>query len=672
VALITTIFHGSSYKKHFLKMKKKIFIVAAVFFSNQLLAQQRDATATNTDSTKSLDEVVVTANKYPQKQSSTGKVLTVITRTQLENNTGRTLMQVLNEQAGLIINGSQNAPGTNQTVYMRGAAAANTLILVDGVPVNDAAGITGAFDLNHFAIDQIERVEILKGAQSVLYGSDAVAGVINIITKKQNGDKKAGFNTVVAGGTYGTFKGTAGVSGTVDAITYNLQYSKLSSSGFSAAQDIAGNKNFDKDGINQDAIGLNITAKANKNWQLRFTGRYNHYKADVDDGALIDDKNNIIKNKNWQAGLNSLYQFKKGTVTVNLNLNNTVRKLDDARNIPEDPNDYDPYNATYKGNSLFGEAYTNLNLQQHIGLLIGTDFRKQKANIQSTYGNLGDDSLHAAQVSGYASFLLKSLGGFNAEIGTRFTNHSAFGTAITYSINPSYLINKKLKLFANIATGFKAPTLYNLASEYGNKNLKPEKSNSYETGIQYANIGNTINVRVTYFNRIIKDVIIFKSLFVPPYGQYDNADRQKDNGFELEASFRPAEKWSITANYAFVDGKIETTTQAKDTSFYNLYRRPKNAINTTIGYQATKKLYTSMGFRWVDKRQDVYFNPNTFGTEIKDLKAYYNADIYAAYQASPAVKIFADLRNVTNQLYFDLYGYNSRRFNCMAGINVNL
>ncbi len=653
-------------------MKKKIFIVAAVIFSNQLLAQQKYATATNTDSTKSLDEVVVTANKYPQKQSSTGKVLTVITQTQLQNNTGRTLMQVLNEQAGVIINGSQNAPGTNQTVYMRGAAAANTLILVDGVPVNDAAGITGAFDLNHFAIDQIERVEILKGAQSVLYGSDAVAGVINIITKKQNGNKKVGFNAVASSGTYGTFKNTAGISGVVNIITYNLQYSKLHSDGFSAAQDIAGNKNFDKDGINQDAIGLNITAKVSKTWQLRFTGRYDKYKADVDDDALIDDKNNIIENKNWQAGLHSLYQFTKGTVTVNLNLNNTIRKLDDAKNIPDDPNDYDPYNATYKGNSLFGEAYTNLNLHQHIGLLFGTDFRKQKANIQSTYGNLGDDSLHASQVSGYTSFLLKSLGGFNAEIGARFTNHTAFGTALTYSINPSYLINKKLKLFANIASGFKAPTLYNLASEYGNKNLKPEKSNSYETGIQYANIGNNINVRVTYFNRTIKDVIIFKSLFDPPYGQYDNADRQKDNGFELEASFHPSVKWSITANYAFVNGKIETTSQGKDTSFYNLYRRPKNAINTTIGYQTTKKLYTSIGFRWVDKRQDVYFNPNTFKTEIKDLKAYYNADVYLAYEASPAVKIFVDLRNVTNQLYFDLYGYNSRRFNFMAGINVTL
>jgi len=653
-------------------MNKKIFIVAAVIFSNQLLAQQKDATATNTDSTKSLDEVVVTANKFQQKQSSTGKVLTVIDRSQLKNNTGRTLTQILNEQAGLIINGSQNAPGTNQTVYMRGASAANTLILVDGVPVTDAAGITGAFDLNHFAIDQIERVEILKGAQSVLYGSDAVAGVINVITKKQNSGKKIGFNAVASSGTYGTFKNSAGVSGVINAVTYNLQYSKLRSDGFSAAQDIAGNKNFDKDGINQDAVGLNVTVKATKNWQLRFTGRFDQYKADVDDDALTDDKNNQIENKNWQAGLHSLYQFTKGTFVVNLNLNNTIRKLDDARNVPDDLTDYDPFHATYKGNSLFGEAYTNLNLHQHIGLLIGADFRKQKANIQSTYGNLGDDSLNASQVSGYVSVLLKSLGGFSAEVGSRITNHSVFGNAVTYSINPSYLINKKLKLFANIATGFRAPTLYNLASEYGNSNLKPEKSNSYEAGIQYANIGNTFNARVTYFNRIIKDVIIFESLFTPPYGQYENADKQKDNGFELEANFHPSEKWSITANYAFVTGKIETTAQGKDTSFYNLYRRPKNAVNTTIGYQATKKLYTSIGLRWVDKRQDVYFNPATFATEIKDLGAYYNLDFYAAYQASPAVKIFADLRNVTDRLYFDLYGYNNRRFNAMAGISVKL
>ena len=652
-------------------MKKKIFIVAAVIFSGQLQAQ-KPAQVISGDTTKNLDEVVITANKYPQKQSSTGKVLTVINRDQLEKNTGRSLAQVLNDQAGIIVNGSQNPLGTNQLLYMRGAGSANTLILVDGVPANDASGISGEFDINHFSVDQIERVEILKGAQSVLYGSDAVAGVINIITRKQSSNKIAGINAILAGGTYGTFKGSAGVSGSADAITYNLQYSKIKTDGFSSAQDITGSNNFDKDGFDQDAIGLNFTAKATKDWQLRLFGHYDIYKSDIDDGAFTDDKNNTIKNKNLQAGLASVYQFNKGTFTANLNLNNTERNLNDERNVPEDPNDYDPSHGVYKGKSIFAEAYTNLNLHEHIGLLVGADLRDQKANIESTYGNLGQDSLKATQVSGYVSLLVKNLGGFNAELGSRYTHHSEFGSAVTYSINPSYLINSQVKLFANIATGFRAPSLYNLASEYGNSGLNPERSNSYEAGIQFFNKKNNANIRLTYFNRTIKDVIIFKSLFVPPYGQYDNADKQIDHGFEVEASWLPSDKWKISANYSFVDGKIETLTGAvKDTSFYNLYRRPKNMLNAAVGYQANKKLFASVGAKWVDKRQDLYFNNNTFETEKKELSAYYTLDIYISYQVHHSVKLFTDLHNVSNQEYFDVYGYNSRKFNFMAGAIIN-
>ncbi len=645
-------------------MKKKIFIAAAVIFSSHLYAQQ--------DSTKQLDEVVFTANKYPQKQSSTGKVLTVIDRAQLEKNTGRTLGQVLNEQAGLIINGSQNTLGTNQSVYLRGAGAANTLILVDGMPANDASGISGEFDLNQFSIDQVERIEILKGAQSVLYGSDAVAGVINIITKKQTGYKKMKINASAAGGTYGTFKGTAGISGKLDAFTYNLRYTRLQSQGFSAAQDVTGNNNFDKDGYGQDVLGLNLTAQAAKNWKLNFFSQLGKYKADLDDASFTDDKNNQAENKNLQAGISSLYNFNKGSFTVNLNLNNTKRTLKDEKNIPADPNDFDPFNGLYKGRSVFAEAYANLNLQEHVGLLVGADLRNQKADIETTYGKLGKDSLRATQVSGYASFFLKSLGGFNAELGGRFTGHSQFGSAFTYSFNPSYIINKEVKLFANIASGFRAPSLYNLASEYGNKELKPERSASFEAGVQYINVKNTVNLRFTYFDRTIKDVIIFRSLFVPPYGKYYNADKQKGNGFEVEATIHPADKWNITANYAFVDGNIETKSgvTGKDTSIYNLFRRPKNALNATVGFQLCKKFFISAGLRWVDKRDDLYFNPNTYATERKELKAYYNLDLFASYQPIAAVKFFADLRNVTNRENFDQYGYNNRMFNFMAGAIV--
>ncbi len=654
-------------------MKKKIFIVAAVIFSNHLPAQKTLPVQVS-DSSQNLDEVVITANKFPQKQSSTGKVLTVINRQTLLNNTGRTLAQVLNEQAGLVINGSQNTLGTNLTVYMRGAGAASTLILIDGMPANDASGISSEFDLNQFSIDQIERVEILKGSQSVLYGSDAVAGVINIITNKQFVKKPTALNATFSGGSYGTWKATAGLAGGFSKINYDLRYTKLQSTGFSAAQDVVGNKSFDKDGFNQDVLGLNVALQAAKNWQLKLHGQLAKYKTDLDDAAFTDDKNSTAFNKNTQLSISSVYRFNKGIFTVNGSLNNINRSLNDARNVPEDPADYDPFTALYKGNSYFAEAYTSIDLHEHISLQLGADVRHHKATIQTTYGNLGNDSLRAAQTSGYASLLLKSLGSFNAELGSRFTNHTQFGSAVTYSFNPSYLISKQLKIFANVATGFRAPSLYNLASEYGNKLLKPERSNSFEAGIQLLNKKNIFNVRLTYFNRQIKDVIIFKSLNVSPFGQYDNADQQKDNGFELETTIKPSTKWTITANYAFVDGEIATTSRAtgKDTSFYNLYRRPKHTFNSTVGYQASKKLYTSIGLRWVDKRDDLFFNPGTFATEKKVLSAYYNADIYAAYQVKKSIKIFIDLRNVTNRIYFDQFGYNNRKFNFMSGVTVNL
>ncbi|MCH5683238.1 TonB-dependent receptor plug domain-containing protein [Niabella sp. W65] len=138
---------------------------------------------------KNLDEVIITASKKSQKQSQTGKVVTVIDQATLINNRGKSLTEILNQFSGIFTVGANNAPGSNQELYLRGAATGNTLFLMDGVPLQDPNMITNTYDLNNINPEQIERIEILKGAQSTLWGSAAVAGVINIITKK-GGPKK--------------------------------------------------------------------------------------------------------------------------------------------------------------------------------------------------------------------------------------------------------------------------------------------------------------------------------------------------------------------------------------------------------------------------------------------------------------------------------------------------
>ena len=210
---------------------------------------------------KQLDQVVITATKYPVKGSLTGKVLTVITREQLEKSGGKQLTEVLNMQAGVLVNGSQNVLGTPQNVYLQGADAGKTLILIDGIPAYDPSGTTNAFDLNLINTDEVERVEILKGSQSTLYGSDAEAGVINIIMRKgERGPFNASVN--LAAGSFGTWKGSGGIDGKIGNTGYNLQYTHMKSDGISAAYWIlrggSGSAKFDNDGFNEDIVLFNI------------------------------------------------------------------------------------------------------------------------------------------------------------------------------------------------------------------------------------------------------------------------------------------------------------------------------------------------------------------------------------------------------------------------------
>ena len=252
-------------------MKKKILVVAAVIISSQLQAQK--------DSSKIMDEVVLTATKTLQKQSATGKVITVINKEQIEKSTGKTVSQLLNEQAGITINGAFNNAGSNQSVYMRGASGGRTLILLDGIPVNDPSLINNEFDLNLLSLNDVERIEVCRGAQSTLYGSDAVAGVINIITVKQDISRRFNVKAMLSGGSYGTFRGNLQLYGKVNRFVYTLRYAKLSSKGFSTAYDSTGTKDFDKDKYNGDVMNAMVKYQLTTAFAVKAFVQNSRYKS---------------------------------------------------------------------------------------------------------------------------------------------------------------------------------------------------------------------------------------------------------------------------------------------------------------------------------------------------------------------------------------------------------
>lgn len=656
-------------------MKKKFFIVVAVIISSQLQAQQLVPIIREDSTSRPLDEVILTSNKYPKKQSETGKVITVISRQQLEKSSGKTLNEVLNTVAGTTIIGANNNPGTNQTVSIRGASAGNTLILIDGIPVNDPSVIANYFDLNFFSIDQVERIEILKGGQSTLYGSDAVAGVINIISRQQ-GEGKTSINGSLTGGSYGTFKQNIGLGGKSKAVTYSVAYTHLGSNGFSAAYDKNKTGTFDKDGYNQHTVNGRMNVSLGKKMQVYFSGTYSYYKADLDASAYTDEKDYTVKNKNARLSTGLSYNHRLGTLRFNYNFNYASRWYIDDSLFKSSP--YVDYSDNrFIGRTHFAEIYNNWKYK-NVEILAGADYRFNNTNQYSLYvfpGFPTPPSLLKAkmsQLSPYISFIFKNGEGFTAELGGRLNHHSEYGNNFTYTVNPSYLINKKVKIFVNLYSAFKTPTPYQLFDpSAGNTGLKPEKGTIAEAGTELFS-GKTLHFRIVGFYRNTKDAIVYTFNPSTFASKYLNESNQKNYGAELELNYT-INNWSIASNYTYTNGKTKSVYDGtgsplgKDTSYYNLYRISKNAFNLNIGWQATKELFVSTQWRAVSKREEFIY-----GSLPETQKGYTTIDLYGEYVFSKKIKVFLDLKNITNKEYFDIPGYNSKKFNFTGGINFNL
>ncbi|MDO6434098.1 TonB-dependent receptor [Flavitalea sp. BT771] len=645
-------------KKHFF-----LFMLSAAG-SSALFAQSSDTSG------RRLDEVVVTATKFPVKQSLTGKVLTVITKEQLEKSAGKQLTEVLNTQAGVFVAGSQGPLGSTQTVFLQGASGGKTLILIDGIPAYDPSGIATSFDLNLINTDQVERVEILKGSQSTLYGSDAVAGVINIITRK-GGNKPVNLSAHLSGGSYGTFKGSAGIDGKIKNTSYNVMYTHLRSDGISSAYDSSHKSHYDNDGFSENLVMVNVGQKISDALNLRGNFQYNQYDNDLDAGGYKDDKLYTTTNKNTQAGIGADYTILHSAVHFNYNYNTVTRSyLDDSATLITQGGSFSK--SKFTGTSHYLELYTNIGISRHLDLLGGVDYRNQRINETSLYISqyyapplsvLSPDSAKVRQFAAYVSAIVKNMGGFNFEVGGRYNSFNRYGDVFTYSINPSYLINSRVKIFANLSSGFSAPTLYQLYSEYRNPSgdLKPERTTSVETGIQYN--FSPFNIRALYFHRNTRDNIIFYT-DANYTSWYMNLNKQQDQGAELEASYR-IDRWSFSGNYTYTTGKVTTPVNGKDTTYNNLYRRPKNAVNLSAGFQATSKLFLSTALRTTGKRIE-----SVFGGAPVNIDSYYTLDAYAEYKVTSFLKVFADGKNLTNQQFFDIPGYSTKKFNFMAGVSL--
>ena len=641
---------------------QKIFIVlTALAMSINSNAQQ---------DTISLQEAIVTANKYEQKQSETAKVITVINKEQLSHSTGKTLGELLNTIAGTNVIGSYSNLGTNQTISMRGASTGNVLVLIDGIPANDPSAISNYYDINFIPTELVERIEILKGGQSTLYGSDAVAGVVNIITKKASnkifqGDAVAGF------GSFGTIRTQLNVNGSLKNSDYSVSASNVHSNGFSSANDSTKNAGFDKDGFDERTVRVLYGIKTGASSKLKLNGSYSYYKTNVDAGAYTDDINFISSSANYQLGAGWNKKLRNGLLNINYQFSQ-VRRLyiDDSLGNGSPVAEYSK--GDYVGKTHFAEIYTSKKYN-NFSIVGGADLRINET-VQDYKGvsmwgfyeqpqlkkSMNQISLYASSVYKHKIFLLES--------GLRFNKHSNYGTNFTFTLNPAVSLGKNTRAFANIYSSYKAPTLYQLFDPLaGNKSLDPEKNFVQELGLDL-NAVKYFKSRLVVFNRTSKNTIMWTYTPLSWDGSYLNASKQHDHGVEAEAQYNKGVA-GIKLNYTYTDGS--TTSEydgtggymGKDTTYFNLWRIPKHVLNLQISCK-TKLWYSSLQFRMASKQEEY-----VWGSAPASLKGYTLINATVERYLGEKLKLFLQLNNLTNTHFEEQKGYNSAGFHFMSGLS---
>ncbi|MCC5912934.1 MAG: TonB-dependent receptor [Balneolaceae bacterium] len=630
-------------------------LAGLILFSPAIYSQPSQPTPEPevTDSLQ-LDRIVITASKIPLSQRETTKPVIIIDRQEIERSGSRDLSQILNNQSGIRVNDSYGAPSNGRILYLQGAAAANTLILLDGLPISDPSGVGGLFDLRLLPTNNIEQIEVIKGSQSTLYGTDAIAGVVNLITR-EGGPEPISGSARLSYGAYNTFNGSVGVQGSaLPSLRYSLHYNRESSDGFSAAEDPNGTGDFEADGYELDSFYGRFDWDLTSNLTISPFLNYSNNEGEYDDGAFMD-ADNRYELRMFNPGVQAVYS--DGPLRVNGGYNFTRTNRSFLTEFSENEFEADFHNA---------DLFANYEITPNLLVLGGVN-----AQDFSIPGGIDDAGSRDAQIlSPYATLYLRNLNGFSAEIGYRLNSHSEYGTNATYSFAPSFDVNENLRFFGSITTGFKAPTLDELFGPFGpNPDLDPQRSLYMNFGTELYLLANSLKLSANFFTRDIDDLIVFT--FDPGY---INRDRQEDYGVELSADWIVSNRLSLGGWYNYLEGEITTLDDAgEETSFNNLIRRPTHSFGMRAGVQITDRLYAAVDGEFNGERTDLFFDPaNNFAQEEVALDRYTLVNLYASYSI-PAynLSLFADVKNLFNSDFTEVYGFNTTGIALNGGVRFS-
>jgi len=580
-----------------------------------------------------LPDTVVSATRIPRPAEQVGGSVTVIDEEELSRKQRRTLTDALQDVPGTRIV-QLGGPGRQASLFVRGANSNQVLVLIDGIEIGDPSAPAGAYDFGNFFLGDVGRIEVLRGAPASTYGSDAIGGVVNIVSAPALADSAS---IEAEGGSFETFNQSlraARVSGSW-RLSGGVGHAKSHGEPLTASRFTPANGTEEDDGYENYTGSLILEGEPAENLEMRFV--VHAFQTDAENDPTAQDPDASSQTKQYYARLQLSSDLRQGQWVPTLGLNVThIRRA--FSNFP------DPLANTFQlaqntGRRLKVDWRNDLYFLPDHQLSVGFEYEHEKfentqfANFSGfVISGQSGETVAARTIYVQDTYTLNERAFVTADV--RYDDDTRFAGKATYRVSPVFLVTGDVKLRGAYGTGFRTPALFelfgNTNSFNGNRNLVPEKSVNWEIGIDKTFSRGSTVAGLTYFDSRIKNIIVSSGNPSTP-----NNVREADiNGVEAIASTWLRPNVRLQAGYTFTAAENATTGQV-------FQRRPKHQADVDLFWQATPNVNLTALLNYVGETRDAGFNG---GTVYRG--GYTVANLRGAWQAADRITAFARIDNV--------------------------
>jgi vitamin B12 transporter len=622
-------------------MKRKglmvlLLVFAVLALAAPLAAQEEDAEEEDAPAATVAEEVFVTATRIEASRETLGSSTTAVDSQQIEETRKATIPEVLRTVPGLEITQS-GGPGTVVSAFLRGASPGQTLILVDGVRANSVT--SGGSDLSGLRLDNVERIEVVRGPQSTLYGSEAIGGVINIITRRGGPGHRAGLR--LEAGDDGFLSGAPSVSGGNASWDYSFVAGYEETDGISGASERAGNteddayENLSGSGrigfgfLEDGRVDLNVRAFESS---IELDG-FEFGVGPVDDLNFVQDRDVLFASVGVDKPLTSRW---------NQSVRLSLHRDDFTGEDPDSPfNNFDIDNQATEI-----DLQSDFQVTDDQTLTFGYSHEEREGRSAADFDEQVDlDSAFLQhQVSWSDRIFLTG--------GVRHDDHSKFGSETTYRLTAAVVAGSATRLHGSYGTGFRAPSLNELFFPFfGNPDLLPETSRGFDLGVEQGLFGDRATVDVTYFDNRFEDLIGFDfETFLA-----NNIAEAETSGVEVLVDVAPSPLFDVTASYTYTDSENLTTG-------LQLPRRPKNRGTLLLAFRPAEWTGT-LSLVVVEDRID---------SDAVPLDDYERVDLSLSYRLNERLTPYVRVENLLDEDYEEIRGFTSPGVTPAIGVNLSL